>query len=305
MTNFIGTYFYQDNYDLGAEYGNIFLPLHQRNIVYWKTVYVLFFSLKACEANSKYSYVVFTNVAEFPYRKEIESLGVKVYDDLKLSYRTPGKWATVKFFFNVLERVFDSEIFNLCDSFILLDTDVVALRDINEVYETLDQFNKPIFYCLDDNVSPDYIFHATSVKCLEEFVGRIFSAKIGIKKLVGGEFFCFKKYHLNNLLANFYKIYNSKYWPLITTEEQILTMINALESWVTRDNFMIRVWTTLKKFKLPPTQSRYIFMHFPSEKTQGLNFLFETIKMMDAREITHQNFINNLHRFIPISRPFY
>lgn len=40
---YITTYFYHDCKDQGASYGNIFLPLDKRNIIYWQTVYTLFF----------------------------------------------------------------------------------------------------------------------------------------------------------------------------------------------------------------------------------------------------------------------
>ena len=35
---YITTYFYHDCKDQGASYGNIFLPLDKRNIIYWQTV---------------------------------------------------------------------------------------------------------------------------------------------------------------------------------------------------------------------------------------------------------------------------
>ncbi len=82
MKKYITTYFYHDCNEQGASYGNIFLPLDRRNIIYWQTVYTLFFSSIVINKNSGVSYALFTNVAIFPFRDSIEELGVKNYDNL-------------------------------------------------------------------------------------------------------------------------------------------------------------------------------------------------------------------------------
>lgn len=90
MKKYITTYFHHDCKDQGASYGNIFLPLDRRNIIYWQIVYTLFFSSIVANKISGVSYALFTNVAIFPFRDSIEALGVKIYDDLSLTARNPG-----------------------------------------------------------------------------------------------------------------------------------------------------------------------------------------------------------------------
>ena len=82
----------------GASYGNIFLPLEKRNIIYWQTVYTLLFSSIVEKKNSGVRYSLFPNITTFPFRDSIETLGVRIYDDLSLTEGNSCKWATIKFF---------------------------------------------------------------------------------------------------------------------------------------------------------------------------------------------------------------
>ena len=125
MSKYITSYFYYDVDDAGASYGNIFLPLEQRNLVYWQTVYTLFFTSIVQNQHENIKYAFFTNMSSFPLRREIESLGVVIFDDLQLSHRNANKWATVKFFFDVVSYIGDSSYFNNGDSIIMLDTDCI------------------------------------------------------------------------------------------------------------------------------------------------------------------------------------
>jgi hypothetical protein len=301
MTKYISTYFYQDDCDDGASYGNIFLPLNQRNIIYWQTVYTLFFSSIVFNKGLKIDYLLFTNTPTFPFRKEIESLGVKVYDDLKLTSRNVGKWATVKFFFDVIDFINSSDDFKLDDSFVMLDTDVVSVNSADGLFGFLDSSNNAIAYCIDDYPSD---FHGLSLLSLQDIGREVFQSNCQIDKLIGGEFFCFKKQHIDFFNKNFKSVYESDNSRNLTTEEQILTIVNAYRSWEFYPKGIFRVWTTMTCFKLPNMPNTYIFLHFPSEKTVGLNKLFNLLINLSPESMEKNNFQHLLNRSIGLNKPF-
>jgi hypothetical protein len=305
MKKYIVTYFYHDCEEQGASYGNIFLTLDERNLIYWQTVYTLFFSSIVSNKNCDVNLILFTNVADFPCRELIEKLGVKIYDNLSLTNRNPGKWATVKFFFDVIEFIDGHNDFDDDDAFVMLDTDVVALRSATPLFECLGTSKNPIIYAFDEVSDKGQDFHGTSISNLERFGLSAFGKQIDIKKLIGGEFFCFKKLQISEFNKYFNVFKNYDYSTQITTEEQILTLVNAQESWTLFPESIFRVWTTLRVFKMPKKNINYIFLHLPSEKEFGLNRLFNATKNISPCDMTENNFNLLFFRCMPLRQPYY
>ena len=305
MKKYITTYFYHDCKDQGASYGNIFLALDKRNIIYWQTVYTLFFSSIVVNKNSGVSYALFTNVASFPFRDSIEALGVKIYDGLSLTIRNPGKWATVKFFFDVIEFIGRHNDFDDDDAFVMLDTDVVALRNATPMFDYLHASKNAIAYVFDELSVKGRDFHGINISNLEGIGLSVFGRQINIKNLIGGEFFCFNKYHITELTRYFSVFNNPNYASQITTEEQILTLVNAQEPWEIFPEGICRVWTTLRVFKMPQKNLNYIFLHLPSEKEVGLNMFFNATINIDPHNIMESDFHLLLYRCIPLKRPYF
>jgi hypothetical protein len=304
MKKYITTYFYHDCKDQGASYGNIFLPLDSRNIIYWQTVYTLFFSSIVENKNSGVSYALFTNVATFPFRDSIEALGVKIYDDLSLTVRNAGKWATVKFFFDVIEFIGRHNDFDDDDAFVMLDTDVVALRSATPLFDCLQASKNAIAYVFDELSGKGRDFHGINISYLEGIGLSAFGRKTNIKSLIGGEFFCFNKYQISEL-RSYFRVFNKpEYFSQITTEEQILTLVNAQEPWAFFPEGICRVWTTIRVFKIPQKNLNYIFLHLPSEKEVGLNKLFNATKHIDPHNIAKSDFHLLFYRCIPLNRPY-
>lgn len=305
MNKYITTYFFQDSKDLGASYGNIFLPLDKRNIIYWQTVYTLFFSSIVVNKNSGVSYVLFTNVAVFPFRDSIEALGVKIYDGLSLTARNPGKWATVKFFFDVIEFIGRHDDFGDDDSFVMLDTDVVALRSAIPLFDYLHASSNAVAYAIDEFSGEIRDFHGIDVSTLEGIAFSAFGKQTTLRSFIGGEFFCFKKSQINDLNMYFSKFKSPDYSGRITTEEQILTLVNMQEPWDIFPEGIHRVWTSLRVFKIPQRELNYIFLHLPSEKETGLSKLFNSTKDVDPYGITLKYFYKLFFKCIPLRRPYY
>jgi hypothetical protein len=305
MKKYIATYFYHDCEDQGAIYGNIFLPLDKRNIVYWQTVYTLYFSSIVENKNSDINYVLFTNVPTFPFRSLIESLGVKVYDDLSLTLRNPYKWATVKFFFDVIEFIRRSNDFKDDDAFVMLDTDVVAIKSVKPLFDFLHTSKNAIAYAFDELSGKDKDFHGVNISNLEKIGLSALRYQINIKKLIGGEFFCFNKYQITEFTKYFDAFKNSDYSDQITTEEQILTLINARESWAFYPEGICRVWTTLRVFKIPKKYLNCIFLHLPAEKELALNKLFHATKDIDPNKIKTSDYRLIFYRCIPLNNPYF
>ncbi len=304
MKKYIATYFYHDSQDLGASYGNIFLPLNKRNIIYWQTVYTLFFSSIVFNKDTDVNYLLFTNVSNFPFRNEIEALGVKVYDDLTLTSRGSDRWATVRFFFDVIDFVYKNNDFSNEDSIVMLDTDVVAMRDASTLFYYLNTANNAIGYIFERSTDKKPVFHGLHISELKEIGFDLFGNSSEIVNLIGGEFFAFKKSQISEFLSYFHAVNISKYNSKLTTEEQILTLVNAQISWSVFPDAICRVWTTLRVFSIPNDPSNYIFLHLPSEKELGLNKLFSATQNIDPHLMNVQNFHQLFYRCIPLKHPF-
>lgn len=303
MTNHIATYFYHDIEDMGASYGNIFLPLSERNRVYWQTVYTLFFSLKIFNKSESITLDLFTNIQDFPYRKEIEALGVRIYDNLVLTSRNHKKWATVKFFFDVVDFIVDSEDFKGEDGILLLDTDVVATQSAQILFDFLHEGDHPVAYVLDQKFHKAHKFHGLDILALENIGAKIFGRTPEIKNLIGGEFFLFRKNAIEASQQLFSAIRKSNYSKSLSTEEQILTIVHGLYPWRSYPNAIHRVWTTIRHFDLPKHLQANIFLHLPSEKEDGLNKLFEFTKDVDPQKLSEADFRLLLKNCIRLDRP--
>jgi len=299
MNNYISTYFYHDIEESGATYGNIFLPLNERNCIYWQTVFTLFFSAIIFNKDSKIKFLLFTNVTKFPFRDEIEALGVKIYDGLKLSKRNPAKWATVNFFFDVIDFVSHSDDFSMNDTILMLDTDVVAIGSAFSIFEYARSVKRPLAYIFDDATLTK--FHGVSISELECIGSSVFNTSLSIKKLIGGEFFCFTKYQVSDFGEHFTRLIAHNLANKLTTEEQILTLVNAYRSWDFYPTGIFRVWTTLRYFKVPNNRNTYIFLHLPSEKATGLNELFQAVKMLNPHVVDKVFFCNLLQQCVEMN----
>lgn len=301
MKKYITTYFFHDCEDLGASYGNIFLPLEERNIVYWQTVYTFFFSSIVCNKDPEICFALFTNVKNFPHRDKIEGLGVRVYDDLTLSSRHPGRWATVKFFFDVIDFIAIHKDFKDNDAFVMLDNDVVALKSATPLFSYLYSQANAIAYPFDVMPDETHDFHGINLLDLNNFGAGFFGDGGRIKRLIGGEFFCFRKSQVSNLNKLFSLFKASNY---LSTEEQILTLIDAHKPWCVFHQSIFRVWTTLKVFKIPKKNHKYIFLHLPSEKESGLSRLFYEAIKVNPHNMSEMDFHKLFDRCIPLNSPF-
>lgn len=305
MSKYITSYFYHDVADVGASYGNIFLPLEQRNLVYWKTVYTLFFTSIVKNQNENVKYAFFTNVSSFPLRMEIESLGVVIFDDLQLTHRNPNKWATVKFFFDVVTYIEDSSYFSDGDSIIMLDTDCIGLNSSSKLFSHIARVDRPVVYITDTVGSANFVFHGLSITQLENIFEVVFSSEITIKNTVGGEFFAFNKNtNLKKFREQYDQLLTPPYCDLITTEEQILTMLNVNTQFLNIDLSIYRIWTAYRNYDIPKNFSNFTFLHLPSEKTNGLSGIFKTLIEITPNSISPDALDKVIYRHMPMHNPF-
>ena len=300
MANHIVTYFYNDLEELGAVYGNISLPLHERNLVYWQTIYTFYFSSYINNRDHNVVHILFTNIRDFPFRAQIENFGVKVYDNLLLSFRNKQKWATVKFFFDVINYIEASEDFKKDDAFIMLDTDVLAQHSSKYIFDYINSNLNPVVYINARNVQKSGLLHGVSVARLENICRDEFNNTNEIYETVGGEFFGFRKGHIGDVLNSFKKILMPKYELELTTEEQILTITHSVSNFSQLPHAIIRVWTSLSFMKIPKHISRFTFIHLPSEKQDGLNKLFNYTKSMSVINLSTEGFEKLLYKCIPL-----
>ncbi|WP_045371670.1 hypothetical protein [Vibrio campbellii] len=270
--DYIATYFYQEGKNSGSTYANINLDIESRTLVYWKTVYVFYFT--STTFNSEKKHVFFTNVDDFPFRKEIEGLGVKVYSDLVLTRNNVGKWASVKFFFDVLEYINNSSFFNPNDKFMLFDTDCIAIRTMNgKVFDRISPENKFLAY-LNGSVNSDINFHGSKLSSIIDVYLNAFDTKVDITEKIGGEYFGFSKCSLSELIEKYTKLFNLDSGNILITEEQVLTLFHADLKFDLSHAAVCRVWTTLKDNNIPNNIDSYFYLHLPAEKQLSLEQIF-------------------------------
>jgi hypothetical protein len=304
MSNYITSYFYHDKEDTGASYGNIFLPLEKRNLVYWQTVYTLFFTSIVKNKNENIKYAFFTNVSCFPLRSEIESLGVVIFDDLQLSHRNAKEWATVKFFFDVISYIEDSLYFNDGDSVIMLDTDCIGLNSAAGLFSHVANADRPIAYITGSVDSSRFSFHGLPIPQIENAFEDVFRSPITIKDTIGGEFFGFNKnYNLRKLRGEYDQLLISLHCDLITTEEQILTMLNAKSKFINIDFSIYRIWTAYRNYDVSSDFNRFTFLHLPSEKVDGLNRIFKQLVKMSPSTLTSDSLDKIIFSHMPLHNP--
>lgn len=304
MSKYITTYFYQDTEDTGASYGNIFLPFNQRNQVYWQTVYTLFYTSIVQNKENDIKYAFFTNVSSFPFRKEIESLGVRIFDDLNLTHRNYKQWATVKFFFDVIDYIAEGSDFNEDDIIIMLDSDCIATNGATELFNKMARVEEPITYVTSKMIPNDLDFHGLPISKLENIYKESFASEINIKETIGGEFFLFKKnQQLEKIRHQYNKLLNSSYCKSISTEEQILTMINAANKFINIDYSIYRIWTAYKNFDVCEDFNKYCFLHLPSEKSTGLTRLFNHLIKINKSNYNSEALNHDIYSYIPLHNP--
>ncbi|MBB1275948.1 hypothetical protein [Pseudoalteromonas sp. SR43-3] len=272
----ICTYFYQESPIKASEYANISGVKEDIDLIYWKTVYTFFFT--SVKINEGINHIFFTNIVGFPYRKEIESLGVTIYDNLILSHPNEGKWASVKFFFDVIDFIYDSKQFFNSDKFALFDTDCIALNNFSQYFDLIEGINKsPIAYLNGVEDDPSTSFHGETIITLQQIYKEIIGESIVIKEKIGGEFFAFEKGGISYIKDRYTQLLNSSYCEIMRTEEQILSMINAELPFIKPKKAIGRLWTTIKYFDVPDNIRDFSFIHLPSEKQTSLPLLFKVL----------------------------
>lgn len=276
MRNILATYFYQDEEDLGAIYGNISLPLQQQNDVYWKTVYCLFASAIIVSKSTQVSYQLFTNVQEFPYRRRLEEMGVEVSADLTLTRRNANKWATVKYVFDVMRRIVDSDHYSDADRVVLLDTDVLCYNDVGDVFRRIPEL-LPMVYEVSDLTRPAE-FHGCPLDDLEAVYGVLLGEDVRLSKAIGGEFFAGTKSAMRRFLGEYEKLASD---PLITTEEQVFSLCHSRYHYNVTETQIARVWTSLSSLSIPKAWADYSLLHLPAEKASGFLRIFESLFGLD------------------------
>ncbi len=301
MNKYISTYFYNDTVDLGANYGNIFLPLESRNLVYWQTVYTFFFTTNIFNKNQNFKFILFTNISNFPFREKLEKMGVIIIDDLELTRRVDKKWGTVNYFFDVINYISTSNKFLNNDLILMFDTDVIALRNSSEIFIKLEEVDTEIGFINSIVKKNQKLFHGLNINQIEEIGESIFFKKKSINHLIGGEFFGFKKNNAINFLNNYNLILSHKNSILLTTEEQFLTIINAFYTFEFIENIIFRVWNTLLNVKLPKNIDNYFFLHLPSDKEIGLNKLFNETINLDPSLLNNIDLKKLIFKCIPLN----
>jgi hypothetical protein len=288
MNNYICTYFFYEKNETGSTYGNIFLPIKQRNIIYWQTIYTFYFTAIVINKNNNSRYAFFTNEKVFPFREKLEKMGVIIFDDLKLKKINKGKWATVNFFFDVIDFIVINQIFKNDDAFILLDTDVISISNSSLIFKSIRQNKTPIGHVL-SSISPNKknYFHNLRINELESEGTLLLNKYVKITELIGGEFFAFSKNNISNFQLNYRKLLSNND-SKITTEEQILTILNSIDKFSFFSNSIYRVWNTLKKINIPNNYRNYIFIHLPSDKEFGLKSLFDNTINLNPLDITSE-----------------
>ncbi|PMO27682.1 hypothetical protein [Vibrio breoganii] len=304
--NYIATYFYQENIDKGSIYGNIDKNLSDRNLIYWKTVYCLFYTSIINNPNAHH--VLFTNVDDFPYRNELEKLGVIIFDDLQLSNRNQGKWATVKFFFDVIDFVCDTEFFKYDDKIMLLDTDCIAINSSDNMFERINSVTPIAAYLNGVEANKSSVFHGETLKNLEDIYFESLGLRINIGNKIGGEYFLFLKSGIADFRNKYKCLLNSNSASKLITEEQILTMISSETPFCIEHKGIYRIWTTLGYRTIPLDYNNYSFLHLPSEKEYSLSILFNEcfnaplLSQVDLKKLVNKITKLNNEPFLMIKR---
>ena len=97
---------------------------------------------------------------------------------------------------------------------------------------------------------------------------------------------------------------NSTRSKLVTTEEQVLTMLNCNAQFASVNLSIYRVWTAYRNYDVPANFDKYTFLHLTSEKTFGLSRLFEILIEMNPDNVSSDTLDKLIGLSLPIQKPF-
>ncbi|CAH7428072.1 conserved hypothetical protein [Vibrio chagasii] len=269
--DYICTYFYQEKAGFKSAYGNITADNEEKNRVYWKTVYVMFRS--ALKSNPNCKLILFTNIDDFIYRNEIEGLGVDIISDLEITRINEGKWASVKFVFDVIERIEFGIDFNDEDKFLLLDTDCIIQGSLGTLFKELD--GEIVAYKQPGVFEPSYKLHGIPFSSLDSLYQKTYGYPIKSRERIGGEFYAFKKKAISGYSKKISKLIDID--SPITTEEQVWSMHHADIGYYVNHKYIYRVWSSIRYQDIPQDFKDYSILHLPSEKESGISGIFEEL----------------------------
>lgn len=302
MKKIIATYFYQHDKADTYEYGNINLDPIEHEAAYWNTIYV-FYKTSLLFNTDGYEHAFFTNKKDFVLRNTLIALGVKIYDDVGITFMNEKKWAAVKYIFDVLRYINESEYYSGTEKFVLLDTDILFISDLEGLFKQVSD-NNILCYEFDMVNDENKVFHGLSIDKLKRTTEILLHKPVIIRRLVGGEFLAFEHSSLTGFLLTLDEILNDKTHKIFTTEEQILTVMRGAGFLSPVNNVIFRVWTSLRYVKLPTSFDHLALLHLPSEKETGLKMLASKLgafsEISGSALRTKQDFIDILKLNNPI-----
>ncbi|WP_298480606.1 hypothetical protein [uncultured Maribacter sp.] len=290
MKNYIGTWVYLDSEEEKSKYpnnkGNSTSPEFQA--VYWRCI-VLFFE-SSLRYHKKEKHILFTNTNDIPV---VDGLDLNIFFkennieivSLENKYQLPNdfysQFRNQYFEFTIID--YFSERMDNEDSFLLLDSDCVFTKPLNDAFNKL-KTESAITYIVD--YDEDYVIHGVSGNNMKTIFSDLGVTLEKNPYYSGGEVLLANGKFIKEVADHFPTLFKDMLERHTTNNIKFNEEAHVLSYYYYKhgallggmDSYIKRIWTNKNYFRnVEDSDSELAIWHVPNEKKTGINRIFQKI----------------------------
>lgn len=265
-------------------------------LIYWRCVAVFMYTAR--KFNPTLRIVLFSNVTEYPtidnvnYKLLFKKLNIEFYTT-PFEYQTPkgyyGSWSNQFYEFSILKFISDHPAFKNEDAFILLDSDCLITKDLNDIFSDVVK-NECITYSF-DAYGTSYKINGNSRIDMKSIFENLQSFEMDtIPVYHAGEFLGATIASIKKIMNVFYPTwqqllnYHRNNLPRLHEEAHVLSYLYYRCGYKggQANKYIKRLWTDPSSYRnVKKGDESLTIWHLPSEKRFGFNKMFSFLKKSD------------------------
>lgn len=265
-------------------------------LIYWRCVAVFMYTAR--KFNPALRLAFFSNVTEYPtidnvnFKKLFEKFNIEFYTT-PFEFKTPkgyyGSWGNQFYEFSILKFISDYPAFQNDDAFILLDSDCLITKDLNDIFSDVVK-NECITYSI-DYYGTTYEINGNSRSDMKSIFEKLQGFEMdSIPVYHAGEFLGATIGSIKKIMNIFYPTwklllnYHSNNLPRLHEEAHVLSYLYYRCGFKGRqaNAYIKRLWTDPSSFRnVKKGDENYMIWHLPPEKRFGFDKMFNFLKKND------------------------
>lgn len=264
--------------------------------IYWRCVAVSMYTAR--KFNPDLRLVVFSNISEFPvidnvnYEQLFKKLNIEFYTT-PFGFQTPkgyyGNWSNQFYEFSILKFISDHSAFSDEDAFILIDSDCVITKNLNDIFLQVFK-NECITYAM-DAYNATYQINGNSRTDMKAIFENLQGFKMNfVPSYHAGEFLGATIAAVKKIMNVFYPTwqsllnYHKKNLPRLHEEAHVLSYLYHSCGYKggQANAYIKRLWTDPTSFRnVRNGDENFTIWHLPVEKRFGFKKMFGFLKKID------------------------